>query len=103
MTVQEYMFVSGIAMNLTGYEYLKDAIEISIEDSARPIMMIYEDVAKKHNANAYTVERNCRTAIKKGYPKMDADIKKKLFRSTEKVATGEYVKGIAYAIRNNLI
>lgn len=103
MTVQDFMLVSGAPMHLTGYEMLKEAIEIEIEGPVKPIMAVYEVVAKTHNTTAYSVERNIRTAIQKGYSNLDADIKKKLFRNAEKVATGNYIKTISYAIRNNLI
>lgn len=103
MTVQDFMLVSGVPMHLTGYELLKEAIEISIEEPVKPIMAVYEDIARKHNANACTAERNIRTAIQKGYPNLDADTKKKLFYNAERVATGNYIKTISYAIRNNLI
>ena len=105
MTVQDFMLVSGVPMSLKGYDLLKEAIEINIEEQVKPIpiMAVYEDIARKHNANAYTVERNIRTAIRKGYPNLDADIKEKLFRNAERVASGNYIKTISYAIRNNLI
>ena len=103
MTVQDFMCASGVPMHLSGYELLKAALEISIEEPMKPIMAIHEEIAEKYGSKTYKVERNIRSAIEKGYPNLDAGIKEKLFKNKEKVATGEYVKAISYAIRNDLI
>ena len=103
MTVQDFMFQSGVPMNLLGYEYIKEALEIYLKKPEIGIMVMYEEIAKKHDVKAYCVERNIRNAIKRGYPMLNEDIKKKIFGSKERVKVSEYIKGISYALRNNLI
>lgn len=103
MTVQDFMFQSGIPMNLLGYEYIKEALEIYLKKPEIGIMVMYEEIAKKHDVKSYCVERNIRNAIERGYPMLNEDIKKKIFGSKERVKVSEYIKGISYALRNNLI
>lgn len=103
MNVQDFMYVSGIPIKLVGYEYVRVALETSIADPNKKITAICEEIAMKYGSKYPVVERNIRTSIRKGYENLSDEIKKKLFNGKERVTTAEYIKGISYALRNNLI
>lgn len=103
MTVKEFMNVSGIPLHLYGYDLIKEALEMLIEKPNMSICAIDDTLARKRNASSDAVKSNIRTAIDRGYPKLDTNIKSVLFGNAENVSTAAYLKSVATAIRNNII
>ncbi|WP_099206195.1 sporulation initiation factor Spo0A C-terminal domain-containing protein [Scatolibacter rhodanostii] len=64
----------GVPANLLGYEYLKTAITLCLEDSSyinRVTKRLYPDVAKAHDTTPSRAERAIRHAIEKACSKGD--------------------------------
>lgn len=103
LNVKDFMKKSGIPMHLKGYEVLTLCIESHVENPDKTIGDIYSEVYEKAKCTHWSVERNIRTAIKVGMPNMDKKFKNTLFPHVEIPKSGEYIKTVSYAIRNNLI
>lgn len=102
MTVKEFMVKSGTPLHLKGYEFLKTAIELHVEDPERKVYHIMEEVAKKNEYSLINIEKNLKTAIVNGFDNMDKDIKSIVFKNV-RPTTAKYIRSVSYAIRNNLI
>lgn len=64
--IKELFETLGITRRYIGYYFLLDAVEIINRDETTLLKVgeyIYEPIAKKHNCNTATVERNIRTII----------------------------------------
>ena len=103
MSVQEFMMKSGVPIHLKGYAYIQEAIEYCIKEPDSKIGVVEMELAKAHNTTTACIERDIRTALNKGYPYMDEDIKQKLFRGKSKATTALFVKTISNAIRYKMI
>ena len=103
MKIEEFMYLSGCNMALRGYEYLKNAIEIRMENPDMTVQEIFRKTADCKNKTFWAVKQSVDRTIQTSYPDMDKGLKDKLFRSKESVATGEYIKVVAYSLKNNLI
>ena len=58
----------GVATNLRGYAYLRDAILAEIREPGQQVTKtLYPDVGKPYGANGAQVERSIRTAIEKAW------------------------------------
>ena len=103
MTVKQFMVKSGIPLHLKGYDYLKTAIEIHIENPEETVYNIIEKVGEMYNYSDASIERCIRTAIKNGFENMDKDIKSIVFKTDAVPSIAQYIKSVSYAIRYNLI
>ena len=103
MTVQEFMSISGVPLHMRGYDLIKESLEMLVENPNMSICKIDDTLARNRNSSNAAIKSNIRTAIVRGYPKLDANIKNVLFGNAEKISTAEYLKSIATAIRNNII
>lgn len=72
----------GIPASLIGYHYIRDAVEMMIEDInliKAITKTIYPAVATKYGTSASRVERGIRHAIEVGYDRANAELKNKMF------------------------
>lgn len=78
----------GIALNLKGSLYLKEAIKITLEDEASIKKMttkVYPEIAKKYDTNANSVERCIRHLIQKLWEEKETEVYKLLgYKGTKK-------------------
>lgn len=103
MKLNDFMQLSGCNMALKGYDYLKSAIEIRMENQDMTVQNVMHQVAERKNRTFWSVKQSIDRTIQTNYPDMDKGLKDKLFRNKESVTTGEYIKVVAYALKNNLI
>lgn len=103
MTVNEFMVKSGIPAHYGGFELVERAIELCMEMPDLGCMKLYEIVAKENGIKITSAERRIRYAVEQGLKLMDEDLKHILFNNKERVKRNEYVKTVAYAIKNHVI
>ena len=105
MGVQEFMQKSGIPNKLKGYEFIKCAIQIKLNDPNLNMSQIKEKVGAEYGCCNGTVENTMKWAIQHRFEHMDVRLRNTLFDYCKDVAptTKEYIEGVAYAIRNNII
>ena len=103
MKLNDFMQLSGANMALNGYDHLKNAIEIRMENPDMTVQNVLHQVAERKNKTFWAVKQSVDRTIQTSYPNMDKGLKDKLFRSKKSVATGEYIKVVAYSLKNNLI
>jgi hypothetical protein len=72
----------GIRPNLSGFEYLTDAIGIIVDDPSTKMTALYAHLAKCYNSTAAGVERCMRHAIHKGMETGDPVLYTQLFGRT---------------------
>lgn len=104
LTVNDFMKKSGIPMHLKGYEILSKCIELGVDNPDMTVSEMYEKIYIESKCSHWSVDRNIRTAIRKGYPYMDEKIKNTLFQTVKDVPpSGEFIKTVSYAIRKDVI
>ena len=103
MTVQEFMTKSGASMHMKGYDMLKQAIELRIANPDTSVGDIFLKISIKSDCTIYAVEKNIKTVLLKAYPLMDQKLKNTIFMNRTSVTVAEYIKNVAYAIRNRII
>lgn len=82
----------GIPANLTGYHYLKDAIQLIIEDPeiiGRITKTLYPKIANKHNSTASRVERAIRHSISVAWSRGDTEVLRDIFGNTMNLKSGK--------------
>ena len=75
----------GIPAHIKGYQYLRDAIAISVEEEDMLVSVtkvLYPTIAKKHNTTASRVERAIRHAIEVAWTRGRLDTIHELFGYT---------------------
>ena len=75
----------GIPAHIKGYQYLRDAIEISVEEEEILISVtkvLYPSIAKRHNTTSSRVERAIRHAIEVAWTRGRLDTIHELFGYT---------------------
>ena len=93
----------GVPVNLNGYEYLVEAIELVINDKAyikAICKKLYPTIATQHGVTIGCVERSIRHAIKKSFERGNCDLINKIFGYTINPDTGfatnaEYIATLA--------
>lgn len=66
--VSNMLLMLGVATNLRGYSYLRDAILIELQEPGQQVTKtLYPDVGKPYGASGAQVERSIRTAIEKAW------------------------------------
>lgn len=71
-----------ITPNYNGYEYIREAIKMALttdKANRRVTKVIYPEIAATHGVTAASVERNMRTAIRKGWEKAQDKDKAEIF------------------------
>lgn len=84
-TITNYLKELGIPASLSGYRYLKYAIDLTIKDVSlvnNITKTMYPTVAEHFNTTAVRVERAMRTAIGVGYQRGNLQTIQKLFGYT---------------------
>lgn len=85
MTVSEIMHQIGVPAHIKGYQYLREAIILSINDSdmmSSVTKVLYPTVAKMYSTTASRVERAIRHAIEVAWDRGDIDVLNSYFGYT---------------------
>lgn len=85
MRVTEILHQIGVPAHIKGYQYLRDAILLSIEDEEiinAVTKRLYPSVAKRHNTTSSRVERAIRHAIEVAWDRGDVDVLNSYFGYT---------------------
>ncbi len=108
--ISETLRTLGIAPKLSGYHYIRCAIELAIEDMSimcnRVTKELYPKIAKKYNSIPTRVERCIRHAIEVSVCRGDMDLLEKIFGYTinadkGKPTNSEFIAAVAdYLITN---
>lgn len=72
----------GVPQHIKGYDYLKTAIALAVEDSEKTqaiTKVLYPEIAKIHSTTVSRVERAIRHAIETAFNNADLDIVNKYF------------------------
>lgn len=107
--VTKIMHELGVPSQLKGYLYLRDAIMMELEDDEEvkhKITFLYEQIAKKYNANLSSVERLMRSAIERAWTRGSIRKSEELFGYTIDLDTGrptnsQFISTIVDSIRLN--
>ncbi len=110
MRVTEIIHQIGVPAHIKGYQYLRDAILMAIEDDEiinAVTKRLYPAVAKKHNTTSSRVERAIRHAIEVAWDRGDVDVLNSYFGYTVHTGRGkptnsEFVAMIADKFRLQL-
>ncbi len=84
----------GVPVKMVGYKYLKDALEIALDDPEALMSVtknIYPEIANRHDSSAGNVERNIRYVIEATWARQDESestaMIEKVFQDTNKKPT----------------
>ena len=110
MRVTEIIHQIGVPAHIKGYQYLRDAILMAIEDDEiinAVTKRLYPAVAKKHNTTSSRVERAIRHAIEVAWDRGDVDVLNSYFGYTVhsvrgKPTNSEFIAMIADKFRLQL-
>lgn len=83
--ISELLKDCGVPTNVKGYRYLKEAIEIGLDDFAcveHITKELYPEIAKKFNTTASRVERAIRHAIELAFSRGNYGTLEEIFGST---------------------
>lgn len=92
MTVSEIMHQIGVPAHIKGYQYLREAIVLSINDSemmSSVTKVLYPTVAKMHSTTSSRVERAIRHAIEVAWDRGDVDVLSSYFGYTIQNSRGK--------------
>ena len=105
--VSNLLLAVGIATNLRGYSYLRDAILAELREPGQQVTKtLYPDVGKPYGATGAQVERAIRTAIEKAWLRRNDDLWKQYFPTdssglVSKPSNGVFICAMANHIRNH--
>ncbi len=110
VTVSEIMHQIGVPAHIKGYQYLRQAIILSIEDSQMMnsvTKVLYPTVAKKFSTTPSRVERAIRHAIEVAWDRGDVDVLSSYFGYTIQSSRGkptnsEFIAMISDKLRLNM-
>lgn len=80
-----YLHIIGVSPHVSGFRFLKTAIEYCVENHGRRVCVtteVYPEVARICNSTPKRVERNIRTAIDRAWFRGDIDMQHKMFGYT---------------------
>lgn len=100
----------GVPAHIKGYQYLREAIIMSVEDMDvinYITKLLYPEIAKKYNTTSSRVERAIRHAIEVAWDRGDIDVLNKVFgytvnNSRGKPTNSEFIAMIADTLRLEL-
>lgn len=109
--VSHYMVQLGIPAHLKGYNYLREAIIMCIEDVSLVDAItkeLYPRIAEKFNTNSGRVERAIRHAIELAWTRGDINFQEEIFQSTisslrGKPTNSEFIALVSDTIRLELL
>ena len=103
MKIERCLKSLGMSLNLKGYIYVAEAIEMWLESEDILLKEIYYSIAKKHNTSWNCVEKNMRSSIKKVMLKGNKTLLSKIFQNFDKptVNNGKFIKTIGNYIKYN--
>lgn len=110
VTVSEIMHQIGVPAHIKGYQYLREAILLSIDDKEMinsVTKLLYPTVAKKYETTASRVERAIRHAIEVAWDRGDVDVLSSYFgytiqNSRGKPTNSEFIAMISDKLRLNM-
>ena len=110
VTVSEIMHQIGVPAHIKGYQYLREAIILSIDDTEMMnsvTKVLYPTVAKKFSTTPSRVERAIRHAIEVAWDRGDVDVLSSYFGYTIQSSRGkptnsEFIAMISDKLRLNM-
>lgn len=105
--ISEFMLELGIPAHLRGYQYLRSAVEMCVEDMelvGSVTKLLYPDLAKLYHTTDQKIERAIRNAIEVSWERGNGDLFERLFgycNSPEysRPTNSEYIATVADYIR----
>ena len=109
VVVTEFIHEVGVPAHIKGYQYLRDAIIMTVNDSemlGAITKILYPEIAKKHKTTSSRVERAIRHAIEVAWSRGKVDTIEELFGYTVSIGKGkptnsEFIALITDKIRMN--
>lgn len=104
--VSNLLLTLGIATNLRGYCYLRDAILAEKREPGQQVTKtLYPDVGKPYGASGIQVERAIRTAIEKAWTRRNDGLWQQFFPANgegtvPKPSNAVFISTLAYCIKN---
>lgn len=112
-TISNFMLELGIPAHLRGYQFLRSAVEMCVEDMelvGSVTKLLYPDLAKLYQTTDTKIERAIRNAIEVSWDRGNSDLFEELFGYSNTMeytrpTNSEYIAVVADYIRlkNNLI
>ena len=112
-TISDLMLELGIPAHLRGYQFLRSAVGMCVEDMelvGSVTKLLYPDLAKMYQTTDTKIERAIRNAIEVSWDRGNSDLFEELFGYTNtleytRTTNSEYIDVVADYIRlkNNLI
>ena len=112
-TISDFMLELGIPAHLRGYQFLRSAVEMCVEDMelvGSVTKLLYPDLAKMYQTTDTKIERAIRNAIEVSWDRGNSDLFEELFvygntLEYTRPTNSEYIAVVADYIRlkNNLI
>lgn len=112
-TISEFMLELGIPAHLRGYQFLRSAVEMCVDDMelvGSVTKLLYPDLAKMYQTTDTKIERAIRNAIEVSWERGNCDLFEELFGYSNTLdytrpTNSEYIAVVADYIRlkNNLI
>ena len=105
--VSNLLLTLGVATNLRGYSYLRDAILAELREPGQQMTKsLYPDVGKPYGANGIQVERSIRTAIEKAWNRRDDALWRQYFpgeyrADASKPSNAVFICTLADSVRNS--
>ncbi|MDE7248116.1 MAG: sporulation initiation factor Spo0A C-terminal domain-containing protein [Lachnospiraceae bacterium] len=112
-TISEFMLELGIPAHLRGYQFLRSAVEMCVEDMelvGSVTKLLYPDLAKLYQTTDTKIERAIRNAIEVSWERGNCELFEELFGYSNSLeytrpTNSEYIAVVADYIRlkNDLI
>ncbi|MDR1410557.1 MAG: sporulation transcription factor Spo0A [Oscillospiraceae bacterium] len=110
VTISEIMHQIGVPAHIKGYQYLREAIRMSVQDASMMnavTKLLYPTVAKENQTTASRVERAIRHAIEVAWDRGDVDVLSSYFgytiqNSRGKPTNSEFIAMISDKLRLQL-
>lgn len=105
--ISELMLELGIPAHLRGYQYLRTAIGMCVEDMeliGSVTKLLYPDLARKYMTTDQKIERAIRNAIEVSWERGNGELFKKLFGYSNGIGSSrptnsEYIASVADYVR----
>ena len=105
--ITEIMLDLGVPAHLRGYQYLREAVMMSVEDMelvSSVTKLLYPEIAKKYRVTDQKVERGIRNAIEVSWERGNAESFKEIFgysagEGRTRPTNSEYIARMADKVR----
>ena len=90
--ISEILKELGVPASRIGYEYIKMAVKLTLEDGAKYRWItktLYPAIAKEHNTTAPRVERAIRHAIETAFDRMSGEVMYRYFGNSINYRSGK--------------